>query len=122
ASTGVRDAEHDEVSGNQSRVGARIAYIQRDVVRQDGECAAVGHGVAGVDDQIHQHLPNVTGVGFDTASLLAEHHGHGDIFINETMQHFVEIFHDRIELENDGVNILLAAEDEQLAGQADGAL
>ena len=101
---------------------ARVVFIERDIAGGDGELAAVGHGIAGIDDQIHQHLPDVAGVGLDASDLFSGNHRHFDVLVNEPPQHFVHVFHHVIEVEHDGLHRLFAAEDEQLPRQPGGAL
>ncbi len=122
AGSRVTDAEHHVVAGNGAGVCARVVFIQRDIVGGDGQLAAVGHGIAGIDDQIHQHLPDVAGVGLDASDLFSGNNRHFDVLVNEPPQHFVQVFHHVIEVQHDGLHRLFAAEDQQLPGQPGGAL
>ncbi len=122
----VTDTEHHIVAGNRAArcCGcARNFQSQRDIVRcGDGEFAAVGHGIAGIDDQIHQHLPDVAGVGLDASDCFSGNNRHFDVLVNEPPQHFVQVLDHVIEVEHDGLHRLFAAEDEQLPRQARGTL
>jgi hypothetical protein len=42
-----------------------MIFIQRDIVGGDNKFAAVRHGITGINDQIHQQLPDVTEIGLD---------------------------------------------------------
>ena len=39
--------------------------LQHDIASLDREPAAIGHGMAGVDRQVHEHLLDLAGVHFD---------------------------------------------------------
>ena len=78
----------------------RVIFIERDIVDGNAELAALGHGIAGIDDQVHQDLPDVTGVSLDAPRVLPGDNGHFDVLAHEPPQHFVQLFHHVIEVQH----------------------
>ena len=69
AGAGVAHRQTDELAG--ARLGMRRAAgaaSKLDRLGGDAQLAAVGHGVAGVDDQVDEHLLDHAGVGLDEAA------------------------------------------------------
>ena len=58
---GVAHREHDVAARAAVRRGARVGLVAGRRRRLDGERAAVGHRVAGVDRQVHHHLLDLPG-------------------------------------------------------------
>ena len=86
----------------------------------NGEPSAVGHGVTGVDDQIHQHLLELPGIGLDAGRARAGMGGELDVFADQPAQHLLGGAQQFVDGEPHGLQHLLAAEGEQLAGEHGG--
>ena len=65
----VADGEHDILPAADLHVLARIVLVQFVIGRFDQQLAAVGHGVAGVDHEVHDHLFDLAGIGHDAAEV-----------------------------------------------------
>ena len=99
-----------------------VRLVELDVGGLDGELAAVGHGVAGVDRQVHQHLLDLARVGVDHAEVGREHLDEVDVLADEAPEHLLDPRGDLVQVERHGLQHLLAAEGQQLAGQRRRAL
>ena len=118
----VRHAQADPRSGRH--VGAarglgRGHGLQR---RLDDQPAAVGHRVAGVDRQVHQHLLDLARVGLDRAGLADGADVELQVLADQAPQHAIELADDGVEIDDARLDDLPAREQQQLAGQGGGAL
>src|SRR5271157_5334797 len=52
----VADGEHDVVAWSKRSMRAREVFVERDVGRLDGQFAALWHGIAPVEGQVHDDL------------------------------------------------------------------
>ena len=69
---GVGDGEHDVRARGHLEVLDGVGLIELDVGRLDGDRAAEGHGVAGVDDEVHDDLVDLASVGADEAGCVVK--------------------------------------------------
>ena len=60
----VGDRQHDVTAWPRAKMFKYVGAIELDVRGFDGNFSAVGHCVAGVDDQIQNHLFDLTWIGF----------------------------------------------------------
>ena len=88
----------------------------------DGQAAAAGHGVAGVDREVHQHLLDLARVGLDRAGLADGADVELEVLADQPPQHAIELADDRVEIDDARLDDLPAGEQQQLAGQGSGAL
>ena len=65
AVAGIRDDERDILAGVGRGRGTNGVTLEDDIFRGDGYLAALRHGITGINDQIHQQLPDVTEIGLD---------------------------------------------------------
>src|SRR5580700_7058392 len=100
----------------------RVAVINDQVLRFDGELAAERHGVAGVDGEIEEDLLELAGVGFDAAEGIAEAQAELDVFTNQAAEELAHVGDEFVEVEDLGLKDLHAAEGEHLAGEGSGAV
>ena len=72
AGTRVGDANHH--MGSRLGFGMRrhIFVVQGAILRCNDKPAAVGHGVAGIDAQVHQHLTELRFVAYDAPQILGD--------------------------------------------------
>ena len=84
--------------------------------------AALGHGIAGVDSQIHDDLLDHAGISFNGENAIGATQLQSDVLAEKAMEHFDHVTEDRIQVQNLGLHHLLAAEHEELASEAGGAL
>ena len=96
-------------------VGGKI-----DIICRQDKPAAGGHGIPGVDRQVHDDLAYLAGVGLHRPQIGAGHDVHLDVFADETPQHLFQIGHHPVEVEHLRLRHLPAAEGQQLLGQRRG--
>ena len=82
------------------------------------EPAAAGHGVAGVDREIHDHLLELRNVDLHRPQIAAVHHVQRDLFADQPPQQHVEIGQHLAEIEHLRPHRLLAREGQQMPHQA----
>jgi len=98
-----------------------LAVRQLDVAGLDGELAPVRHGVAGIHDQVHDDLLELARIGFDPPQRGRKDGPQRDVLADQAAKHGFHVLHDGVEVEDLGLEHLLAAEGEELAGQLGGA-
>ena len=98
----------------------RVDVVHLDVRRFDGELAALRHGISGVHRQVHDHLLDLAAVGLHGAESRGKLGGELDVFTEQPPQHPLSLADENIQVENGGLQDLLAAEREQLACQRRG--
>ena len=62
AGAGVGHGNDDERAGLRLGMNLHARLVELDLFQADGEGAALRHGVAGVDAEVHQHLLDLRGV------------------------------------------------------------
>jgi hypothetical protein len=123
ADAGVADRQHHVPAGAGAELGGGVGLVELDVGGLDGQPAAVGHGVAGVDHQVHQHLLELAGIGVDPAEVgRGPHRTQLDVLAQQALEHRPQVGDDLIEVEHPRLQELAAAEREELAGQPGRAL
>src|SRR5688500_15076873 len=98
------------------------ACVHVHVVRPDGEAASVLHRVARVDGKIDEHLIELARVNSDVPKFRPERKHYLDVLADESAQHLVRLDDVVVEVEDFGLEYLLAREGEELARQISGAL
>ena len=121
AHAGVADTDHDIVAGS-NEVPARIVFVKGHVGRADGQGAAIGHRITGVDNQVQQHLLDLAGIGFDLAQVGRGLRHQFDVLANQAAQHLVQIDDQFVQIDPAGLNDLPTGESQQLTGEVRRAL
>lgn len=96
--------------------------LEVDVARLDGQPAAVRHHIARVDREVGEHLVDLTGVGPGPSKRRIEDGHQLDVLADQPSEHAAHPAHDRVEVEHLQLELLLAAEREELAREPGGAL
>ncbi len=122
ADAGVVDREHHVRARGRSRVLADPGGVEVDVPRFDRQRAAARHCVARVQREVQHHLLDLTGIRADAIERLRQLPFEADVFADQPPEQRVHPRHDRIQIEDLGMQQLLPAEREQLPGQRRGAL
>ena len=117
AAAGVGDLEHEVVAGGGGDEDAAVVLVQLDVGGPDGERAALGHGVAGVDGEVEQHLPELARIGAQLAELRIEEQAQLDVLADHAAEQLGDVLDDAVEVQDLGLEDALAAEGEELAGE-----
>src|SRR5260370_6768253 len=103
--------------GRGSHVEPHKIIVQLDVLGFQRESSALGHRVARVDAEIHQHLFELSGICSYRRQSLRQRHFDLDVFSNDPLQHLQEVSNDVVQIQDAQLKHLLPAESQHLAGQ-----
>ena len=103
-------------------MGRRVLLVDVHVRGLDRQLASLRHRVARVDDEVHEHLLDLTWVGLHAPEPRFEDGDDLDVLADQAAQHLVHFAEDVVQLKNSGLEKLLPAEREQLAGQRAGSV
>ena len=117
AGPGVRDGQHHVRAGLHFYAVLHILLIESHVGRLDGQLAAVGHCVARVDRQVHEHLLDLPGVDADTIEGPGWTELQFHILADEPSEHLGGVLDQLIEIDHLGPEGLLPAERKELPRQ-----
>ena len=87
-----------------------------------GHAAAARHRVAGVEDEVHQHLLELSAIGQHVDRLQGRHDHQLDVLAQCAIEHPLRLQSDAIDVDRLQTQMVVAAEDEQLAREVGGAL
>ena len=113
----VRDRDAHVFALGNAGPFQRQSGPQADILGADRDLAAAGHGVAGVHDEVHQHLLELPGVGADRPQRGVVRHGDHDPLSDETVEKMAEVGQRVPQVDELRRQRLLAREGEQLAHQ-----
>ncbi len=105
------------VGGRDARVLEARAFGRRDVAGAQRDLAAVGHGVARVDDEIDDHLLELVEVGLDQPQVAAVDDVELDLLADQAAQQHLQFRQHVAELQRLRPQRLPAREGEQLPHQ-----
>ena len=99
-----------------------ILLVQLHVGGLQGELVSAGHGLAGVDRQVHDDLLHLALVGLDGVQVLSQGGDELYVLAQDAPEHLLHVSDDQVEAEDGGLQYLAAAECQELAGEGCGAL
>jgi len=94
-----------------------VVFGQRGVLRLNRQRSTIGHRVARVDDEVHQHLLHLSVVSADEAEIRVEPRLQQDVLAEYTQEHAFHLADDAVQVEERRLEDLLPAEGEQLSRQ-----
>ena len=74
----------------------------------DRQLAALGHGVARVQDQVDEHLLQQSAVRANVAETVGQRHDQIDVFADDPAQHSLGADHGRVEVDDAWVEDMLS--------------
>jgi len=80
-----------------------VAFVQLDVGRLHGQATPVGHRIAGVHHEVHQHLVELPGVGPDVTPACSGGHDQLDVLADQPLEHRSEPAENRVEVQDRGL-------------------
>jgi len=95
-----------------------VTLVELRMRRLYDESATSWHRIARVDDEIHQHLFDLTLIGFDACQPRLQSCLQIDVFTDEAPQHLEHSTYRLVEIDDPGLENLLAAERKQLSHQS----
>ena len=98
-----------------------VNLVDLDRAGADRQRASAGHGVAGVDGEVHEDLLHHAGVRLHEGELRGGIELQGDGFAEQPLEHFRQVADHLAQVERHGLHDILAAEHKQLPGQTGGA-
>ncbi len=85
APAGVGNRQNRIATGRNVRIEPAVRVVQLRHLRFDQQSSSVGHGIARVQAQIHEHLLKLRGIGFDSIDS-----GGGDFELDIFANYFVQ--------------------------------
>ncbi len=101
---------------------SRVFLIKLDVCRLDDQLAALGHGIPGVNRQVHDDLLDLAGIGLHPSQVFCEPAYQGNVLTDKPPQHRLQVPDQNVKVQNLRLQRLLAAEGQQLARKCRGAV
>ena len=121
ARAGVTHLEPDVAPGLGARVARERRLVEVDGTRLEGEQPAVGHGVAGIDGEVHHHLLDLGRIGEDQRQVRSRVDDHLDVLTDDPLDELHHVGERLVEVDEAAVELLPAPEGEQLPGEHGGA-
>ena len=109
-------------TGIHRGVGPRKGFCERHIGGFNGELAALRHGIPGVDGQVHDDLFHLSWVGLHAPQGCLEQRYPLDVLTDQAPQHLVHVGHDRVEVDDLGLQNLLSAQCQKLLSKGCGAV
>ena len=110
------------MAGVGAHVLARPVFFHVHVRGFKLEPAAVGHGVAGIHSQVHDHLLELAGVCLYVAQARLQIYLQMDVFAQQPHQQVLHVVHNRVQVQDARSEHLLPAKGEQLARERGSAV
>ena len=115
--TGIFHRQADVRTKLRFGIACPTGFVDFDACGCEGKLAAVGHGIASIQRQVHDDLFNIAGISENRREIGSQLHIKGDVFPDQSPQHRNRLLHNLIECERSPLNDLLSAIGEKLAGQ-----
>src|SRR3990172_5496492 len=96
---------------------SRLGLLNLDVLGLEDDFAAAGHGIPGVDREVHENLLELARIGQNRAELGLEAGSEFYVLADEAPEHLLGGGHQLVENEHPRLEDLFAAESQELAGQ-----
>src|SRR5262249_32182460 len=118
---GIADRQQYALPGGQV-CQALLFLLKSNITGLDSQLSAVGHRVAGVDDQVHDHLLGLPHVCPDAPAPRVGVQLNVDILPDQAADHVFHAAQQDVQVEHDRGDHLAAAERQQLPRQGGGPL
>jgi len=102
--------------------GYRDPSLVLDISRADDHRTSFGHGVTGIDDEVHERRLQLVGVNDDVPDIFRDIDRQRDGAAESAVEHVPERFEPRRQIDGLRLQSLPSGEGQQLAGQRCGAL
>ena len=122
AHAGVADREHHVLARQHALVLARVVLVELDVLGLDRQHAAVRHGVARVDHQVHQHLLELRRIEPHAAEAARRDDAQLDVLADDAAQQVLHLHDEPVQVDDPRLGDLPAREGEELPRQRGAAL
>ena len=76
------------MSGPGFEIDPAVLLIHGDIFSNKSNLASIGHGVPGVEDQVHNDLFDVTFISLDSPETVVQVGFENNVFSNQALKHF----------------------------------
>jgi hypothetical protein len=121
ADAGVGNGKDGVRTGDDVRIEAAVGIVEDRHFGFNGEAAAIGHGIAGVEAEVHENLLDLGGVGFDGLKIGGDEF-HFDVLVDDLVEETGEAVEGGIEIDGAGLKGLTASEGKEFASERSGAI
>ena len=118
----VGDGKTEEVSAAGIGMPAPVVFGERDSSQANADGARAGDRIAGVDDEIHDNLLEIGGIGENARQIFGAVTLKLDVLGQKAREHVAQVGQRDAEIQRLGAGNLTPAEDKQLPRQGRGAL
>jgi hypothetical protein len=94
-----------------------VLGVDDKVLRLDRQEAASGHRIARVDEEVNQHLLELSAIATRLTERRVQADGDRDVLAEQPLEHCVRVIDDVVEREHDRFGQLFACEREELSRQ-----
>jgi hypothetical protein len=98
-------------------VFASVIRIQVDVGGLQSQLPSGGHGVARVDDQVHDDLFDLPGIRLDGPESIRGCSHDQNVLADQAAEHFVQVLDQHVEVDHLGLKDLFTTERQEMPGQ-----
>ena len=116
AAAGVGDSQHHVAARLHLGGSLSVLLVEKRVAGLQSQFAALGHGIPGVDGQVHDDLFHLATIDVHAAQLRLQMTGDFHILADHPAQHLLHVAHDAVEAYHRRHQHLLAAERQELTG------
>ncbi|RMS09304.1 hypothetical protein ALP75_201950 [Pseudomonas syringae pv. actinidiae] len=102
----VTDAQHHVVTRQKVFVGIGERRVQLLIGSLEHQCAAVRHGIAGVEHQVEQGVFQLVGVGFSGPQITGKTQLQVDALVDAALEQFVHRIDQMVHIDRLGVQRL----------------
>jgi len=118
----VRDLQQHVVAGRDREQSGCLAGIERDLAGADRKWSALRHGIARIDDEVHDHLIELPGIDHDTPVMGRQLGAQLNVFAQRARQHLVRCAHPFVDPQHLGFDQLPPRKRQELARELGGTL
>ena len=117
AGAGVADRDHHVMAWRDLAVHASVTFVEDDVAGLERKLAAVRHGVARIDGQVEDGGGELVGIDQRRPCVLGEQRRDLDVLAKCRLQQLRRLQHQRIDVDLERLQRLLAGKRQQMPGQ-----
>ena len=119
---GVLDRENDVGTGGHGVGRAGAGFFELHIPGFQNELSTRGHGIAGIDGQIHNDLVDLSRVHLNASQVGIERGHQFYVLANQVVKHLFNIGNQRVQIQYARLENLPSAEGQELARERSGSL
>ena len=114
---GIADGDHDVVARRDLAVHAGVVFVEIDVAGLQRKLAAIGHGVARIEREVEDRGGELVRIDQRGPCIVGQQRRDLDVLAERRMQQFGGLQHQRIDVDFERLQRLLAGKGQQMLGQ-----